>query len=486
MRLQRAVPKLWRVYALGFALVLLQVGYWKLVRGPELATHPRNRRYWSAMDRARRGRILSAEGTELAVSVPLPGQSGSRAERVREYPGGARFGHLTGYTARKYGEAGVEAALRRALLGLDEPRPLPHGWLDLLLQLAGPAEPVGNDVMLTIDAELQREACAALGQRRGAIVAIEVSTGAVLAMADFPSYDPGTLTESWGRLNADADHPLLARASQGQYPPGSVFKVLTAMIALETGAATPQTTYLCEGTKRFAHSTVKCLKRSGHGRLTLAEGLAKSCNIALAEAALSCGAPHFEQYLGRVGLDQAPALFRPGHDRGEVARGSFPTGADLTPQQLAACGYGQGSLLVTPLWVASLGQTIGHGGIRLEPYLVQRISRPGGAVVFQHPDLAGQGVFSPQTAKSVLQMMRAVMQPGGTAAHLATRAVTTAGKTGSAENPHGAAHSWFLVLAPAESPRIAVAAAIENGGAGGRAAGPAAMKVARAGWRKAK
>ncbi|MBI2301509.1 MAG: penicillin-binding protein 2 [Armatimonadetes bacterium] len=478
MRLARAIPRLMTLYAAGFAAVVVQVGYWQLVRGNELRANPNNRR--SVMN-LRRGRILAADGAELAKDARVAGDSNALQPRYqRVYPQGEEYAHLTGYSSVKYRQAGLEAALNRWLLGLEARPPEPRNLQQVLDRLARGPVRIGCDVTLSVIPAVQDSARRALDRRDGAIVALDVRTGAVLAMVDWPTYDPNRIDDDWTRLQTSAK-PLLARAYQEYYPPGSVFKPVTAATALDTGSAAPETSFDCQGTKVLAHTRVKCFNLNGHGPLTLFDGVAKSCNIVLAETALRIGPLKFENSVAGTGLGEAPRLFRPGADPGGVVKGgAFPRGDKLTPAELAACGYGQGGLQVTPLYVATEGQMLGNGGVAMAPWLVSRITGPDGAVLYQHPAESGRQAFSAATAAEVLKMMRAVMRPGGTAAHLGLDGVDVCGKTGSAQHETGKPpHSWFLAVAPAEAPRVAVAAVVENGGYGGRVAGPAAMRVLR-------
>ncbi len=468
-----------RAYALGFAAILGAVGYWTLYRGPELAANQHNRRYWQMVKGAQRGRILAAGREVLASSEPAGREGEARRRRTeyrRQYGAGDLFCHVVGYSDLKMGEAGLEMALSQELLNLGAPPPEPRNVEELLWFTLLPPRRQGNDVTLTIDGDVQRVAARSLGARRGAAVAIEVATGAVLALCDWPRYDPNSVVDQWDQLQEDEDKPLLPRAYQGLRAPGSVMKVFTAAAALQAGVVQPTTTFTCEGTKQYRHSLVRCMHH--HGTLTLRDAVAKSCNIAMAEVALKLGARDFEATLAASQLGERPALFEPGRDAvGLVGRGRYPKGDKLTPQMLAACGYGQGELLVTPLWVAMLGQMIGNRGVMVEPHLVKQIDEPRGSTRYRFRAGASHTVVSATTASTVLGMMRAVMQPGGTAAHLGLRGVSVAGKTGSAQNPHGEPDSWFLALAPAEAPQVAVAVLVENGGYGGRAAGPVAMAV---------
>lgn len=482
MSLRRPVMVLFKLYAAGFAAVLAAVAWWQLARGEELASHPSNPRYWEMVRSRHRGTITAGDAV-LAVSEAEPA-AGRRQRYQRRYPYGATFDHVTGYSHWKVGEAGVELALNEQLLNVGGPPPAPRDWRSALWSLIVLPEPLGNDVELTIDPELQRVAADGLGARRGAVVALDVPTGEVLVLYDFPGYDPNRVADEWESLRVDRRQPLLARTYQGKYPPGSVFKPMTAALALDAGAVTPETTFTCPGEKVVGHSRVRCHFRPGHGTITLTEAIAKSCNIALAETALKLGASGFQVGLAAAGLDQRPPLFAPSDDRlKQAVAGSFPTGRRLDPAMLAACGYGQGELLVTPLWVARMGALLGHSGVPPEPHLIRRIRRPDGVPVVEVRPALGQRVVTAETARTVVGMMAAVMAPGGTASHLAAPELRAVGKTGSAQNPHGQAHSWFLAMAPKEAPKLVVAVVVENGGYGGRAAGPVAMKVLRAGLR---
>lgn len=476
MNLPRTVPRLFGLYAAGFVLVLGQLGYWKLARAEEFASHPRNPRFQAAQQAIQRGRVVTADGADVALSeVVERDPRGLRPPRFRRvWPRGDLFAHITGYSSPIHGATALERNLDRWLSGRAAPT-APRDLWDLL----EPPPVVGDDVHLTIRADLQQIAARELGARRGAIVALDVRTGAILALVDWPRYDPNGADDRWSALLADPNKPLLARAYQGLYPPGSVFKVLTAAGALDAGVVTPDTPFTTRGVHRYSHSTVRDYRFLGD--LTLSTAISKSSNIALSQVALKLGPAGFESLCERAGLESAAALFAPGEDYDRLVKGgAFPRGEKLTPQMLAACGYGQGALALTPLHVAGIGQILGSLGERREPYLIERIVAPSGQVRYRHQPAPGRRVVAASSARSVLKMMEAVLSPGGTASHLRVRGLRLGGKTGSAENPHGRPHSWFLAVGPVDAPRVAVAALVENGGRGGTVAGPAAMAVLRA------
>jgi peptidoglycan glycosyltransferase len=486
MKLAQTAPRLLLFFGVGFALALGQVAYWQLARADELGHHLRNPRYWARVRATPRGRILDARGRELAVSVPdtsapatgdaLP--EGLRRRRyARRYPAGELCAHAVGYCEPERGESGVELAMDAWLTPPARPAP-PTIWWEWL----APQPQRGRDVALTLDLDLQRVAAEALGARAGAVVALDVRRGAVLALADYPRFDPGRVGDKayWDALRADAERPLLARAYQGLYAPGSTFKVLTMAAALDAGTIAPGAAFDCDGSAVLAHTRVKCDVKTGHGQIDATGAIARSCNVSLARTALDLGAARFQRAVVAAGMTRRLDLFAPGAAaRTLPAAGKAPLDQALTPQQLAACGYGQGALAVSPLHLAALGQMLGNGGVALEPYLVERVVSAGATTVYQRPPVPGRPVVSAGAARATLAMMQAVMRPGGTGSGLAG-GLDVAGKTGSAQNPHGQAHSWFLALAPATAPRYAVAVVVENAGWGRAAAGPVAIKVLRA------
>lgn len=473
-------------FFVAFAALLGQITYWQFGRSEDLAGHPRNRRVWEALDAIKRGRIFDRQEQALAFSVapereepPASGQRLRRpapaASRVvsyrRKYPYGPLWAQVVGYTSRIYGQAGLEAAFNRELLALEAVRSPLIQWRNRFLG----REEVGYDLLLTVDTNLQRTALTALGARRGAVVAIDPRTGAVLALASWPTFDPNTVDEKWAALQNAPGQVLLNRALQGLYPPGSTFKIFTAAAALDSGAVKPTSLFTCRGEEAVAHTRIRCLRRSGHGRLTVAQGVAKSCNLVLAKVALKTGAAAFEEYGRRFGFKVSPPDFPL-----PVAASQIPPADRLDGAMLAACGFGQGALALTPFQMALVTAAIANKGILMQPYLVQEIRSPEGQKLAEHRPRVWQQAITARTAAQVAEMMQAVMKPGGTASHLRLPGVTLAGKTGTAQNPQGRTHAWFVAFAPAARPTIAVAVIVENGGVGGQVAGPIALAVIQA------
>lgn len=452
--LARNIKRVALVPMLGFALLCVHLGYWHVLRAPALRADPHNTR---AQDRLRSivpGRLYDADA-ELLMGV-----AGSPGAWKRTYPAGRYVCHLTGYNER----SGLQWGLRDAFLGIGT---YEKPWAEFI---EGPLQ--GNDVVLTVDLDAQELATRLLRGRRGAVVALSAHTGAVLTLVSAPAYDPAAILASdwdYQLFQEDPDKPEYNRALQGLYPPGSVLKILTAALVLDLGRVRPDTTFRCTGSYEFEGATIRCPR--AHGTVDLAEALAVSCNTTFAQLARQFTAEEFTEYAGRFRLLTRAQLPLPSSE-GRLGDFSGPRGGVL----LSETAFGQGATLVTPLAIARLTLALAHGGGVLEPYLVELVRGPGGRVVASaRPREVGQAV-SAATASTVAGMMRGVVEEGtGRVAQL--RGINVAGKTGSAENPHGAAHSWFTCFAPAEDPAVVVTVVVENAGAGSEAAAPIAREV---------
>jgi peptidoglycan glycosyltransferase len=299
---------------------------------------------------------------------------------------------------------------------------------------------------------------------------LDPQTGAVLAMASVPSYNPNQLEADWSSLIADPASPLLDRTIEGLYPPGSTFKIVTAADALDAGVVTTASTFTDNGGFRVGSFTVRNDEEEVTGTQDLAGAFALSSNVDFAQIALRIGVDRWFAYAQRWGLGASAEFDLP------VARDRVPPPADVSPSILAQFGFGQASLLVTPMRMALIDATIAHDGVMPRPYLVRRLAGSDTALATR-PETIAQPVSS-DTAAQVRSMMIDVVARGtGTAARIA--GVTVAGKTGTATNPHGRSHAWFVAFAPADAPRVAVAVVIENVGYGGIYAAPVARDVLR-------
>ncbi|MHB8177703.1 MAG: peptidoglycan D,D-transpeptidase FtsI family protein [Vulcanimicrobiaceae bacterium] len=459
--INRAIARLWVLFALLFIGLIVRQAYVQLVAGPQIAARPGNPR--RALPNRRRGSILATDGTILAKTVG--------AHRV--YPLGRELAQIVGYDSARYGTSGIEAAYDRAL----SPAPTsgdPAAQVQALLAaLRGSTAAVrGANVVTTIVPAIQRELYADLAAHaRAAGVVLDPHTGAVLAIASVPSFDPNTLAASFPRLLHDSQAPLLDRALDGLYPPGSTFKIFTSSAALDTGAVTLHSTFYDPG---YYYIGKFRLHNAGHevtGRSDLTRAFALSVNVDYAQVALRLGLAEFYRYLHRWQIGSSLDFQLPT----EPAR--YPPESSITPSELAQMGFGQGALLVSPLQMALIAATVANGGVEPRPYIVRQIVRAG-AVASTYSGGTLSTPISAETAAEVTKMMLAVVRYGtGTSAALP--GVLVAGKTGTATNPRGVADSWFVCFAPAQAPKAVVAIVVENAGYGAAVAAPIARDVMR-------
>lgn len=437
----------------------------------------------------------------------------------RAYPHGELACHLLGYVSEV-----TQVELERAMLGIYQPGDMvgrsgvEDSWEIALRGRNGtefvevdargrrveqtpdrpplPAKEMphaGMDVVLTLDLELQKAAEAALGEgRSGAIVVLDPRDGAVLALASRPGFDPnlfslGLSPGQWEWLNSHPQHPLINRATQALYPPGSTFKVLTAGAALEEGVATVQTQLEpCLGAYRFGTRLFRCWKEEGHGTLDLIGAVEASCDVYFYQLGLRLGVDGLARYAASLGLTQRTGIDLPGektsfypttewYDR-RYGKGRWGKGVQLN------LAIGQGEILVTPLGLACLAAAVANGGATYSPYVVaDQVSEWTEGRSVRRPlqrkprPLPGLSQATMSTLREAMEA--AVSGPSGTGRLASLPGIRVAGKTGTAQNPHGEDHALFIGFAPVEVPEVAFAIVVENAGHGGSAAAPVAREI---------
>lgn len=449
---------------LGFLALTAGLVYWQVVRSQALNTAPSNPRAAEESLTEQRGSIFDKSGQVLAHSVE---GSDGRLHRVYTDPSLAQ---TIGYVSTRYGLDGLESSYSGYLSGRQGSDPLSAIWSDIS------RDPLrGNDLVLTIDSSLQRVASQALGERPGAVVVLDAKSGAVRAMVSAPTYDPNQLDSLGVSLLQDSHKPLLNRATQGLYPPGSTYKTVTATAALDSGVVKPSDIYRCVDGVVVRGFHIACTNApSGQTEWDFLHAYAYSINATFAQVALQIGPARFVDYSRRFGLGESIPF-----DTDLATSTVTQPGVALNDVLLASSGFGQGQLAVTPLQMALVAATVANGGVEPAPYLVSQIRDPGGSVIAdRRPDARGE-VMRPETAALMRQFMEAAVDEGfGREAGLL--GLDVAGKSGTAETgSSAAAHAWFIGFAPAASPRVAVAVIVENGGAGGLTAGPIAAQIFR-------
>jgi peptidoglycan glycosyltransferase len=453
------------VVLLGFLAISAGLVYWQVLRSQSLDSAASNPRAAESSLTEQRGAIYDASGNVLAHSV-----EGTDGHFQRLYSDQS-LAQTIGYVSTRYGLDGLEASFNGYLSGQQGSDPLTAIWADISRQ---PSR--GNDLVLTIDPALQKIAARALGDRPGAVVALDPSSGAVRAMVSAPTYDPNNIDTLGASLLESPTKPLLNRATHGLYPPGSTYKTVTASAALDSGVVKPGDSYQCSGEGILVRGfRIACTNAPpGETQWDFQRAFAFSINATFAQVAIQIGAARFTDYSHRFGVGE-PLTFDTDVSRSLILQ----PGGSLDDVLLASSGFGQGQLAVTPLQMALVAATIANGGVEPSPYLVAQVRDGNGNVILEpHPQPRAQ-VLRPDTARTMDQFMLAAVAEFGQAAGL--EGLDVAGKTGTAETGTAAApHSWFIGFAPASAPKLAVAVIVENGGAGSQAAGPIAAQIFKA------
>ena len=466
--------------AIAFAALAAGAGYWQVFEARTLSAAPDNPAVIAAARNAVRGRILDRNGTVLASNDRDPNGEPFRTYRTRA------VAPVLGYASRQFGTAGLERTFDAELVGLIRPDPV----ADLLRKFEDdPYDP--QDLQLSLDLPLQQAALQGLGRDRGAVVMLDPRTGEVIVLASSPIYDaaaianPATSEATFARLRDDESQPLLPRATQGLYVPGSVFKIVTAVAGLGSGAITPETTFeeqpraereglVVSGFRINEHSGVPAVS------FDLAGATEVSSNIFYALVGLETGGEQLAEFAGLLGFGE-PLPFDLPTAPSQVTNGGGNLGGGFKDRvELANAAYGQAETLVTPLQMALVASTVANDGVLMRPRLVT-------AFLGEEDERRDVG---PQTVRRVVEtadaraiaeaMQQAVegergrrFTPGAKVA-----GVPTAGKSGTAElGGRGEPHSWFIGFAPADEPRVAIAVLVERGGRGGERAAPLAGQM---------
>lgn len=447
----------------------------------------------------------------------LPGVD-VESEPLRRYPLGPMGSHLLGYVGEisdkeledpRYtdylrgdliGRNGVERQHEKVLRGVDGKRFVEVNALGRKAELLGDKRPIlpkrGTDLTLTIDLDLQRAAEDAFAPgARGSVVAIDPRNGEVLALASRPNFDPNELAtgisfKRWKELSEGENHALFNRAIQAAYPPASTLKPFVVLCGLGTRAIEPGTTFreTCDGAFQFGSRPFRCWNPRGHGTLALRGAMAQSCDVYFYQLGIRLGLDRLSGFMKTLGLSR-----RTGIDLPQERRGLFPDPAWYDKRfgvgrwsrgLILNLAIGQGEASVTPVKLAQITAMIANGGMMWRPRLVRETTREGAKVPHgpARPDsLSYRLELNPRDIRLVQEAMEAVVyDQRGTGGLAKVEGVHVAGKTGTAQNPHGEDHALFICYAPAEAPEIAIAVLLENAGHGGSEAAPVAQKVLNA------
>lgn len=454
--MKRSIRRIFWLLVLCFFLLLGYMGKLVLMDRDGISANSYNARLRYVDNTIRRGDIIDRNGEVLATSVL---QKDGTYER--KYLRSRMAAHITGYSS--VGKTGVEAAENFQMMTLH------NEFFQRVLSVSTGKELVGNSVVVTVDMDIQTTAGNLLGNARGAVVVMEPSTGRILALQAYPDFDPNTVAANWDNLKDNENSPLVNRATQGLYPPGSTFKLVSSLAVMENKKDWKTRTYECTGEAEFENKVIHCYNNKAHGTVDLKQALTVSCNCYFAQLATEIGASKLKGVMERVGME-TPSLFDLAYSRNKIG-----LDANTSESELVETAIGQGKTAVTPLYMAMLASAIANEGIMMQPYIIDHIQYSNGKVGKQTVPKKLAEICTTEEATALRDMMVSVVEKGtGTAASV--KGITVAGKTGTAENATGNDHSWFVGFAPAEDPKVAVAVVIENSKAYGSAT-PIAGKV---------
>ncbi|HEY8988679.1 MAG TPA: penicillin-binding transpeptidase domain-containing protein [Candidatus Limnocylindrales bacterium] len=474
--LGRTIGHVGLALTVAFAGLALGAGYWQVLRSPDMSREPDNPLVIAAARNVVRGQIVDRDGKVLASN-----KRDANGEPYRVY-GDRSFSTVIGYASRQFGTAGLERAWNSELTGVTNGNPIG----DALRKFqTNPYDP--QKLTLGISSALQQAAVKGLGSDRGAVVMIDPQTGEILALASTPTYDssaianPATQDQGFAAVRDNKAKPLLTRATQGQYVPGSVFKIVTAIAGFGSGRITAGTTFpeqpmaekdglLVSGFRIHEHPGVPA------ETFNLTTATEWSSNIWYALAGLRTGGDNLASFAARMGFGSPLAFDLPTASSQVTTPGGPGPGGFSDQVELANASYGQAETLVTPLQMALVAATVANGGTLMKPHLVIATTGRDGT---RRIDPAEFGrVIGPDEASAIAAAMQGAVE-SSIGRQFTTGAkvpgIPTAGKSGTAElGGSGAPHSWFIGFAPVDHPRVAIAVIVERGGRGGARAAPLA------------
>jgi penicillin-binding protein 2 len=460
--------------------------------------------------RVRRGLSIADMQKVEEWKLDLPGVI-VEVEPQRVYPSSRFAAHLLGYVREasdeqlrpgRYrrgdmvGQSGLERLLDEHLRGKDGGERIEVDAMGRPVRLVQSTEPnPGAQVVTTVDRRVQEAAERAMEGHAGAVVVMDPRNGDVLAMVSTPAFEidrfTGTIDrEAWTRVMKDPEFPLINRAVQAQYAPGSVFKIIVAAAGLQEGTLNPVDRVHCTGEFHLGSYTFKDWKKEGHGSVDLLNGMRQSCNVYFYQAGLKVGGTAIAKYATAFGFGRATGVDLGSEKFGLIPRP--PPGRGRRPPAFLAgdvvnMSIGQGPVLVTPIQVARFMAAVANGGVLWKPRLVQRVERPEKGVVWSDAgSVAGHVELNPAVWAFLRQSLWAVVNDGGTGAGARIPGLDVAGKTGTAQMianskaEKGQDHAWFASFAPAKDPEVVVVVLVERGGKGGQVAAPIARKILNA------
>lgn len=440
-----------------FISLIVYLSYFEIFSAAKVESNSYNKRQWLNEESVIRGKILDRNGNVLVYSEKKDDN------QIRYYKYGSLYSHIIGYSYKEYGKSGLEATYNNELLDLSDLNPIND-----IKNIISDKETNGNNIMITIDHDVQKYASNLLNGRKGSIVMMNPKTGEIYTMISYPSFNPSTLKDDWEEIIEDTNSPLLNRATMGMYTPGSIFKVITATAALQHENI--QTEYKCKGSVNIDGYILSDYKGEAHGDVDLEKALAESCNVAFSQIGLFLGQERLRDAAEDYYINKLIPFDL------KTSRSLFST-KNMTKADLGATAIGQGKTLVTPLNMAMVASAIANDGEMIKPVLVKEVIAGNGKVIKQNKTEVLTKTSSTEISNKIKDMMVKVVDEG-TGKNARIRNISVAGKTGTAENETGKEHAWFIGFAPADDPEVAIAVILENSGStGGKVAAPIARDI---------
>ena len=417
--------------------------YFHMTKSEEFVRSPYNQRQDTLADRIVRGKILDKNGKVLAET-----ETTDAGKEYRNYPYGSMFAHVVGYTDN--GKTGLESVENSALLTSNA------FFVEKFKKEFQNEKNIGDNVVTTLEVGLQEAAYEALGSSKGAVVVMEPSTGKILAMVSKPDFDPNTVSEDWEELSSDEDGVLLNRATQGQYAPGSTFKLVTALEFMREDSGYDNYSYTCTGEIEAGNNTIHCYGGRVHGEVDLRDSLAYSCNTSFCNIGGGLDIKSFKKTAKSLLFDAKLPCELP------YKKSTFALSSDAGKAERMMTAMGQGKTQVSPYHMALITSAIANGGTLMKPYLVDSITNYTGTIIDKTTPEEYKELMTAEEAGQLKDYMKSVTEYG-TAEVLDGAGYETAGKTGTAEysSDKEKDHSWFVGISNPDNPDLVISVVIE-------------------------
>ncbi|MDO5716031.1 MAG: penicillin-binding transpeptidase domain-containing protein [Tissierellia bacterium] len=431
-----------------FVILVLYMTYFQSAKAKEIADNEYNKRLWVDENSIRRGTIYDRDGNEVVVT-----KKDEEGNNYRSFPMGQSYSNITGYHSKIYGTAGLEKSYGKVLLNINEKTPLSE-----LKDLVSTSD-MGNSLILTVQSRLQQKAYDLLEGKKGSVVLLNPKTGEIYAMSSRPTFNPNSVTSDWEALVNSENSPLINRATQGQYTPGSVFKLVTSTAILKHKSDLDTTVQDDEGKITIDGYTLSNYKGEAYGETDLKKALVNSSNV----------------YFAKLGTDLGKAVLSEVADKYYIGRSfdfDLPLGKSVNGFEeakdkaaLATTCFGQGSTLVSPLNMAMVMGAIANDGNLMQPYLISQIIDPSGDVKQTTQPQVMEEILEPALAHELMEDLKATAD---SYQRINIRGIEVVGKSGTAEiKDKESTHSWFVAAAPYDDPKFAVAVILEDDNSSG-------------------